>query len=249
MKRRIILWDNDIGWCERLRRELEKEEIVTEEVEDRADLWRKLTECREDVRFYQSQGREPYFSLNRDEILAIVLSEEQLMEELPDEWQEELRKICNSGIAPVLFVGEQEDEEQEFLVFSMGVSDYFSREKALRICVARIFASVGKGYWWRANDKIEWEIMLDKKRCQFYYKKLSFALTPKEYMVLACLLAGGGEVVTRRELLLAAWEKDALECDRVLDTVIKQLRNKLKSTEYIICSKYGVGYAIKRKLS
>ena len=91
--------------------------------------------------------------------------------------------------------------------------------------------------------------VLDEGKCQFYCCGTVLDLTKKECLVLSRLLQDQERVVARKDLLLAAWGAESLGEERVLDTVIKQLRHKLRPVSYSIKSKYGVGYAVKRNLS
>lgn len=247
MERGIILWDDDIGWCERLRRALEKSDVAIEEAEGWEELWQRLTEYVEDKEV-SHKVQEDTMS-GRREILAVVLSGQKLFEEQPEEWQTLLQEICKIGAAPVFYVGEGEDEEQELQAFLLGVSDYIERAKDIRICAARIFACAGRWNLHQSKDSIDMGLVLDERTRRFYCGNAVQDLTQKECLVLSRLLKGGGNVVARKDLLSAAWGTDAFGKDRVLDTVIKQLRHKLRPASYSIQSKYGVGYAVKRNLS
>ncbi len=247
MEIKIILWDDDIGWCERLRKELEKENVAVEEAEGWEDLqWRLLHgEGKADL-CYGMQGE---FVSGREEILAVLLSGQKLIEELREGWEDFLRKICRLSAIPVLYIAEALEDEEELQVFSLGVSDYIGRKRDISICVARIYACVLKCGRNRDKDGIEWGFTMDERAHQFNCGGVVVNLTPKEYLVLSRLFQDRGKVVPRKELLSAAWGVESLSGDRVLDTIIKQLRGKLKPLSLNICSKYGVGYMLKRNLS
>jgi len=242
-----MIWDDDIGWCERLRKELGKSGIAMEEAEGWEDLQDRL------IKYAAGNGichgeTEDRMS-GRKEVLAVVLSGQKLIEEQPEGWQSSLQEICKKGAVPVLYIGEGKGEEQELQAFWLGVSDYIERTKDIRICVARIFACAGKWNCYQSKEGIIMEPILDERKHQFYCGDAVLDLTPKECLVLSRLLEAGENVVARKDLLLAAWGTEVLEGGRVLDTVIKQLRYKLRPVSYSITSKYGVGYAVKRNLS
>jgi DNA-binding response OmpR family regulator len=73
------------------------------------------------------------------------------------------------------------------------------------------------------------------------------ALTPKEAVVFHCLVRSQGELISREEILRAGWGEKLPDCKRVVDTVIKQLRGKLKETQYVIRSKYKLGYLLEKQ--
>lgn len=245
MERGIILWDDDIGWCERLRRELAKSEVVIEEVEGWEELRGQLTKYMEYRR--TCHGGQGHGIETGREILAVVLSGQRLLEEQPEGWQETFQEICSIGAAPVVCVGE--GDGQELQAFLLGASDYIERTKNIRICAARIFACAGKIKRHQGWDGTERAAVLDEGKCQFYCCGTVLDLTKKECLVLSRLLQDQERVVARKDLLLAAWGAESLGEERVLDTVIKQLRHKLSPVSYSIKSKYGVGYAVKRNLS
>jgi len=75
----------------------------------------------------------------------------------------------------------------------------------------------------------------------------ALALTRREYLLLAQLLAGAGRIHTREALLAAAWGDDSDSQDRTVDTHIKTLRAKLREVdagrEYISTHR-GMGYCL-----
>jgi DNA-binding response OmpR family regulator len=54
------------------------------------------------------------------------------------------------------------------------------------------------------------------------------SLTPKEYALLAALIARNGAVVEREELLREVWGYDSSVVSRTLDTHLAELRRKLE---------------------
>ena len=53
------------------------------------------------------------------------------------------------------------------------------------------------------------------------------SLTPTEYRLLGRLLADGGGVVRRRDLVRAGWPEGAIVHENTLDAYISRLRRKL----------------------
>lgn len=248
MERSVVLWDDDIGWCERLRKELERDRLFIEEAENSKDLRQCLIKYEESRNKREADKGNQSLEPSEKEILAVLLSEQKMMEELSKNWQEFLRELCGLCVLPVLLVGEARDDLRELEAFSLGVSDYIERDKDIRVCAARIFASVGMEIRYQREEAL-WELVLDEEVQQLHCGDLVLHLTKKESLVLSRLLAGRGSVVPRKELLFAAWGTENPADGRVLDTVIKQLRFKFRPIPYDIWSKYGVGYEVKRILS
>jgi two-component system response regulator MprA len=70
------------------------------------------------------------------------------------------------------------------------------------------------------------------------------SLTPTEFRLLSALAAQPGAVVTRRDLVRAAWPEGAIVYDNTLDQYVARLRRKLRAvaSEAEITTARGVGY-------
>jgi len=234
---------------EELQKELFREGITVIEAESDADFLQET-----DV---MKKIRETALSAADESVLAAVLSASQLEEELAggfgedgrgkcsDRWQEALQRFCESCPAPVVFVAEEYEEEMEFEALQAGVCDFYDKKRDIRICAKRILLC---GRRWgnrkacsETGDKI---LILDDKRKCIIYDDREYMLTQKEYQVFSILFGKRETIVSRQELLAAGWGAHFPKCCRVLDTIIKQLRAKLKDTPYRIHSKYRMGYYI-----
>lgn len=244
MGKYVILWDNDIGWCEKLRRGLLKEGIQIAEIEEHG----------EDDRQELPVGRlaEMAVRLQEEELFAVVLSVSQLQEAVGTlipygngHWVEILREICDMLGVPVILIAEESGEVEELAALRAGACDYVYRDRDIRICIQRILLCAGKqSVRGRQSGGSSSELFLDKVRQSVRYGEWECALTRKEYLVLAALLEKRDSIVTREELFDVAWKGNPPACGRVIDTVIKQLRAKLKETPYVIQAKYKRGYYI-----
>lgn len=79
------------------------------------------------------------------------------------------------------------------------------------------------------------------------YAGTPLKLTPKEYLILECLLRNPAWVFTRSMLLDKLWKLDQISGENTIKTHITNLRQKLKaagSKELIIETVYGVGYRL-----
>lgn len=228
----MLLWDNDIGWCEKLQRELAKEGLTVAEPEegDRSP--------EEQEAWWESL----LLQVQTELCLAVVLSVAQLLDDAQARMSgmERLKWFCSKGKRPVILVAEEEQQAEELAVLQLGVRDYIGREKDIRILVQRILLC-GREYTapcLRGGPQL---LLIRDRRCM-WADGLEYALTPKEYLVIAALQERHGKLITRQELLHIAWGEQPPACQRVVDTIIKQLRGKLKKTTYDIKSRYGQGY-------
>lgn len=71
-------------------------------------------------------------------------------------------------------------------------------------------------------------------------------LSPKELEVLAYMAANVGRVLTREMILNAVWDYNYFGDTRVIDTMIRSLRQKLAHPDvhFAIATIYGVGYRL-----
>lgn len=71
-------------------------------------------------------------------------------------------------------------------------------------------------------------------------------LSPKELEVLAYMAANVGRVLTREMILNAVWDYNYFGDTRVIDTLIRSLRQKLAHPDvhFAIATIYGVGYRL-----
>lgn len=249
MEKCVILWDNDIAWSEKLQRELLKEGVAVTEAESAADFLQE-TDMAEKI-------REIVLLAAKKNVLAVVLSASQIEDGLAGSFgineketllvrrQEILRELCENCPAPVLFVAEEYTEKMEWETLQAGACDFFDRKRDMRICVQRILLCGRK--WERGKisfgtgDKVL--ILDDKKQCMLYNGR-EYTMTQKEYQVFSVLFHKRETIVPRQELITAGWGAHPPKDCRVLDTIIKQLRAKIKDTPYKIHSKYRMGYYI-----
>ena len=83
-------------------------------------------------------------------------------------------------------------------------------------------------------------------RHKVYIRGQEVEMTSKEIDVLSFLISNAGKALTREHILNAAWGYEYYGDTRVVDTLIKRLRQKLQkdSLHFAIRSIYGVGYSI-----
>lgn len=226
MKQSILVWENDIGWCEQIQRALIAENFLVREAD----------------------GRELQQLCRSEGCIALVLSLEQLLEEFGESaWKQELCDICQRVRQPVLVLSGMEENCYELAALQAGAADYVLRQKGIAILLARLKKSVGAAAErMRSNtDYPDIYEMLSDREIQIAQKRIS--LTQKEAQVFHCLLHAKGEVVSRETILRQGWGEEVPECKRVVDTVIKQLRGKIKETQYVIHSKYKLGYFLEKR--
>ena len=88
-------------------------------------------------------------------------------------------------------------------------------------------------------------ISLDESAHTASFGQQEIALTPREFELLSFLMRNAGNVVSREDLLAEAWGWDYLTTTKTVDTHIKRLRDKLRTSgadPKIIETVRGYGY-------
>ncbi|NQD36394.1 two-component system response regulator CreB [Permianibacter sp. IMCC34836] len=172
---------------------------------------------------------------------------------LPDQTGFELcRALRAIQPTPVLFLTARNEEVDRIVGLELGAEDYvgkpFSpRELILRIkVILRRHAEPMAASPAPAPDD-EW--IHEPTRAAIRFRQHDLPLTRSEYLLLACLLAQPGRVFSREQLLAALGPQSEDSTDRVIDTLIKQLRAKLRAVDSAadpIITHRGFGYSLKR---
>jgi len=223
----VLVWEDDIEWCERAKKELAKEGIAMQEV----DNWEMLLE-----------------EVRNEVHCAAVLSLEQLMEEFSEQnWKMKLSELCKKSRVPVLLLSDCIREECELVVLCAGADDYIVKEKDIRIFTARLKNSFSKKKEPEYSNTDYPDIYENVPAHQVKIGTRKIPLTPKEMLVFHCFVHSKDKILSREEILSAAWENQMPECRRVVDTIVKQLRYKIRETQYAIRSFYKLGYCLERQ--
>ena len=95
-------------------------------------------------------------------------------------------------------------------------------------------------------------ISVDLDQCTARAGRRVLRLTLTEYNLLVCLLRNPGRVLSRRQLLDAAWGENYQGGERTVDTHVGRLRKKLGKAGKRIQTRRGMGYkldAVRRRSS
>jgi two-component system KDP operon response regulator KdpE len=148
---------------------------------------------------------------------------------------------------PILILSARDRETEKIDALDLGADDYVEKpfsvgELLARLRVAlrhRIQREGGKTMIEAADLKIDLEKRLVTKAGE------AVRLSPKEYDLLAALAAGGGRVLTHRQLLTGIWGPAHAQDVQYLRVFVGQLRQKIEAdpaNPKLITSEVGVGY-------
>jgi DNA-binding response OmpR family regulator len=145
-------------------------------------------------------------------------------------------------VAPVLFLTTPDAVGDRMSGFGPGGDDYVTKPVRLDEVVARL-----AGLMRSARVPLPTEVgrlRLDPVRRAVREGQNEAPLTPTEFRLLSALAAQPGAVITRRDLVRAAWPEGAIVYDNTLDQYVARLRRKLRAvaSEAEITTARGVGY-------
>ena len=133
------------------------------------------------------------------------------------------------AIAVIMVTGRVE-EGDKVLGFEMGADDYVTKPFSPRELVARIRAVARRGKHAEAADSTHHlkagDLEIDRHRFEVTMKGQRVDLTPKEFALLAALVATPGRVFGREELLDMVWGENGFVEPRTVDVHVARLRAK-----------------------
>ena len=162
----------------------------------------------------------------------------------------EVRKISDVYIIMLSARGEELDR---IVGLEVGADDYVTKPFSPREMVIRIRKALKRLYSIHEVKKLALaELSVLPDSYQVFIGDREIDMTSKEIDVLAFLLSNAGKALTREHILNAAWGYEYYGDTRVVDTLIKRLRQKLTQDDmdvhFVIRSIYGVGYKIEEVL-
>lgn len=152
-----------------------------------------------------------------------------------------LQEVRKSSQIPVLMLTAMTDEQTQVKSFDALADDYICKPFSLIILKKRIEVLMRRHY----GEYSIWEYgkaVVDFTGYHATYEGKDAMVKPKEIKLLKILLANGGQVMSREQILDKIWGEEEAPLDRVIDVYVKNLRKKLH-LECIVTVK-GVGYKI-----
>jgi DNA-binding response OmpR family regulator len=157
------------------------------------------------------------------------------------------RDLCRAlralGVpAPVLFLTTPDAVADRMAGFGPGALDYVTKPVRLDEVSARLGELLRRAE--TQTPAAVGTLRLDPVARALRDGPNEAALTPTEFRLLSALAAQPGAVVTRRDLVRAAWPEGAIVYDNTLDQYVARLRRKLRAvaSEAEITTARGVGY-------
>jgi two-component system, OmpR family, KDP operon response regulator KdpE len=155
-----------------------------------------------------------------------------------------IRAVSN---VPIIVLSVRTAEQQKIDAFDAGANDYVTKPFSLGELTARMRAQLrDRQIVRRENTVLEaGKVRIDIGSHQVRLDGNEIKLTPKEFDLLALLVANRGKVVTHRQILSELWSKAHEHDTQYLRVYVGQLRQKLgddPAEPRFIASEVGIGY-------
>jgi DNA-binding response OmpR family regulator len=163
--------------------------------------------------------------------------------ELPDgDGVQVCRRLRERTAAAIIVVTAHGDEQDRVMALDAGADDYLVKPFGLAELQARIRAVLRRV---KPGSEVirHGPLTIDTRTQRVTVSGHEVALTPKEFDILEALAADPGRVVTRQEILEAAWDAHWYGPTKVLDVHVAALRRKLGSPG-LIETVYGRGFRL-----
>lgn len=159
------------------------------------------------------------------------------------------QEIRSSSEAYVLMLTGRDDEVDKLIGFRLGADDYMTKPFSPRELAARVEALLGRSRSGAAVDRPGprhvGSLLIDHDTRRVTAGSKMLDLTKIEFDLLDALSERPGNVLSRAQLLRAAWGENYIGGDHVVDVHIANLRKKVDSGRpSCIRTVRGVGYAM-----
>lgn len=164
---------------------------------------------------------------------------------------ETCREIRRLSDIPIIMISARGEDIDRIVGLELGADDYLTKPVSPREVAIRVKKALKRFYPKEGPKKFTLaELTLYPESYQAFVSEQKLNLSAKEFEVLLLLVANAGKVLSRERILNAAWSYDYLLDTRLVDSMIKRLRQKLPrdGVHFSIQSVYGAGYKIVEEL-
>ena len=153
---------------------------------------------------------------------------------------------------PIIMLTARREETDKVIGLEMGADDYVTKPYSLAELVSRIRAHLRRAYGdlssAEANTLYAGDLVIDRGRAQVWRGERLIPLTPTEFRLLVYMAQNAGQVLSRSQILDAAWGYDSdVESERTINVHIRRLREKVAvepSNPTLLLTVPGVGYRL-----
>ncbi len=147
---------------------------------------------------------------------------------------------------PIIFTSARDQDLDKIMGLELGGDDYLAKPYSIKELVLRVKNLLNRVYF-KEEFSSKQRLMIgkyqiDKDRRSVFENDLVVSLTSKEYDLLIYLVENAGKAFSRDQILNAVWGEDYFGSDRVVDDLLRRLRQKLPNLQ--IETIYGYGYRL-----
>ena len=139
------------------------------------------------------------------------------------------REMRRSGVrAPIIILTARSHEAEKVMGLELGADDYITKPFSPRELRARVKAALRRAAPESPDVFRFGNTEVDFARCEVRRGQETVDLSALEFKLLTAFVRSRGRVLTREQLLDAAWGRDVSLNDRVVDNHIVSLRRKIE---------------------
>jgi two-component system, OmpR family, response regulator len=148
---------------------------------------------------------------------------------------------------PVIMLSARGDLEQRIEGLDAGADDYLPKPYAMSELLARLRSLLRRNMQMKPGIVILADLTFDASSREVRRAGKRIELSPREGLLLECLLRAEGRVVSRRDIISAVWEYDFDPGTNLVDVYVRRLREKIDRdhASALIQTVRGLGYAIR----
>jgi len=161
------------------------------------------------------------------------------------------REIRKSSDIPILFLSSRADEVDRVVGLEIGGDDYVTKPFSPRELVARVQVILKRALAKPAEapdvrELSRGAVRLDIPGHAAYWRDKKIQLTATEFSILKTFLRHPEQVLSREQLIEAAYDNDISISDRTIDSHIRHVRDKYAKVgcKEIVETVHGVGYKL-----
>ncbi len=177
----------------------------------------------------------------------IVLLDRMLPDISGEEICNYIRNNCKLINVSIIMLSAKTEDDDRIEGFELGCDDYICKPFNVKELILRIKSVLKRSHDLENNEKVKFknQIEINTKTHEVKVRGKSVILTNTEYKLLLVMASNPKKIYTREELLENVVEDHLEKFDRVIDSHIKNLRQKIEVDSRnckIIKTVYGVGY-------
>jgi two-component system OmpR family response regulator len=141
---------------------------------------------------------------------------------------ETCRRLRSEAVwAPILMLTARDSVDDRVAGLDSGADDYLTKPFSLRELLARLRALMRRGTSERPAVLLIGDLRLDPASRRVWRADTEIILSQKEFALLEVLMRRAGEVLSRLDLLEAAWDQSYENRSNIIDAYIRRLREKV----------------------